>query len=79
MTPLDLPGLIVIAGRTLGLDTPELFGLLDLPAAERAIAEAELTPRPAAATWRRAPPRCSARCSGITPGTAAMTRSRWPR
>ena len=41
MTPLDLPGLIVIAGRTLGLDTPELFGLLDLPAAEQAIAEAD--------------------------------------
>ena len=40
MTPLDLPGLIVIAGQTLGLDTPELLGLLDIPAAEQAIAEA---------------------------------------
>ena len=40
MTPLDLPGLIVIAMRTLGLDTAGALAELDVPAAEAALAEA---------------------------------------
>ena len=40
MTPLDLPGLILIATRTLGLDTPGALAELDMAAAEAALAEA---------------------------------------
>ena len=40
MTALDLPGLIVIATRTLGLDTAGVLAELDMAAAEAALAEA---------------------------------------
>jgi hypothetical protein len=40
MTPLDLPGLILIAMQTLGLDTAGALAELDVPAAEAALAEA---------------------------------------
>ena len=40
MTPLDLPGLIVIGMRTLGLDTPGAIAELDVTAAQAALAEA---------------------------------------
>ena len=45
MTPLDLGALVVIAARVLGLDTQAVLGLMDVAAAEAALAEAE-TPGP---------------------------------
>jgi hypothetical protein len=47
MTPMDLGALVVIAGRVLGEDTPAVLDLLDVSAAEAALAEAE---SPAAGT-----------------------------
>jgi hypothetical protein len=47
MTPMDLGALVVIAGRVLGQDTPAVLDLLDVSAAEAALAEAE---SPAAGT-----------------------------
>ena len=41
MTPMDLGALVVIAGRALGQDTPAVLDLLDVSAAEAALAEAE--------------------------------------
>ena len=49
MTPLDLPGLIVIGMRTLGLDTPGALAELDVAAAEAALAEAAAAARAEAA------------------------------
>jgi hypothetical protein len=40
MTPLDVADLVVIAGKTLGLDTAAVLGLLDVTAAQAALAEA---------------------------------------
>jgi hypothetical protein len=47
MTPMDLGALVIIAGRVLGQDTPAVLDLLDVSAAEAALAEAE---SPAAGT-----------------------------
>ncbi|MGH3122365.1 MAG: hypothetical protein ACRDND_15250, partial [Streptosporangiaceae bacterium] len=41
MTPMDLGALVVIAGRALGQDAPAVLDLLDVSAAEAALAEAE--------------------------------------
>jgi hypothetical protein len=38
MTPLDLGALVVIAARVLGLDTQAVLGLMDVAAAEAALA-----------------------------------------
>ena len=40
---LDLPALVIIAAKTLGLDTPAVLGLLDVTAAEAALTDAALT------------------------------------
>jgi prophage maintenance system killer protein len=40
MTPLDVADLVVIAEKTLGLDTQAVLGLLDITAAQAALAEA---------------------------------------
>ena len=40
MTPMDLGALVVIAGRALGQDAPAVLDLLDVSAAEAALAEA---------------------------------------
>ena len=40
MTPMDLGALVVIAGRALGRDAPAVLDLLDVAAAEAALAEA---------------------------------------
>jgi hypothetical protein len=40
MIPLDLASLVVIAAKTLGADTPAVLELLDVSAAETALAEA---------------------------------------
>jgi len=40
MTPLDLAGLVVIAGQTLGEDSQAVLGRLDVTAAQSALAEA---------------------------------------
>jgi Clp amino terminal domain, pathogenicity island component len=40
MTPLDLGTLVVVAGRALGQDAPAVFDLLDVAAAEAALADA---------------------------------------
>jgi Clp amino terminal domain, pathogenicity island component len=50
LTPVDLGTLVVIAGRALGLDAPAVLDLLDVGAAEAALAEAALPEdeRPAA-------------------------------
>jgi hypothetical protein len=41
MTPMDLGALVIIAGRALGQDAPAVLDLLDVSAAEAALAEAE--------------------------------------
>ena len=41
MTPIDLGALVVIAGRVLGQDLPAVLDLMDVAAAEAALAEAE--------------------------------------
>ena len=41
MTPIDLGALVVIAGRVLGQDVPAVLDLMDVAAAEAALAEAE--------------------------------------
>ena len=51
MTPLDLGALGVIAGRVLGLDAMDALDLMDVAAAEAALAEAEAPgPRPGRAS-----------------------------
>lgn len=40
MTPMDLGALVVVAGRALGQDTPAVLDLLDVAAAEAALADA---------------------------------------
>jgi prophage maintenance system killer protein len=42
MTPIDLGALVVIAARALGEDVPAVLDLMDVAAAEAALAEAEL-------------------------------------
>ena len=42
MTPMDLGALVVVAGRALGQDTPAVLDLLDVAAAEAALAEARI-------------------------------------
>ena len=50
-TPLDLGALVVIAARVLGLDARDVLDLMDVAAAETALAEAETPgPRPARAS-----------------------------
>ena len=41
MTPLDLGALVVIAARVLGLDAPDVLDLMDVSAAEAALADAD--------------------------------------
>ena len=41
MTPLDLGALVVIAARILGLDAPDVLDLMDVSAAEAALADAD--------------------------------------
>jgi hypothetical protein len=56
MTPLDLPGYVLIAMRTLGLDTPGALAELDMAAAEAALAEAAAGAGATAGTPGRVPP-----------------------
>jgi hypothetical protein len=53
LTPMDLGTLVVIAGRALGQDVPAVLDLLDVGAAEAALAEAE-SPSAGAAPAERA-------------------------
>jgi hypothetical protein len=48
VTALEVEDLVVIAGRTLGLDTGQVLGLLDVAAAGRALAQARPAGDPAA-------------------------------
>ena len=48
MIALELADLVLIAGRTLGLDTGQVLGLLDVAAAERALDQARPAGHPAA-------------------------------
>ncbi len=41
MTPLDLGALVVIAARVLGLDATDVLDLMDVSAAEAALADAD--------------------------------------
>src|ERR1035438_5859457 len=41
MTPIDLGALVVIAARALGQDVPAVLDLMDVAAAEAALAEAD--------------------------------------
>ena len=75
MTPLDLPGLIVIAMRTLGLDTAGALAELDVTAAEAALAEAAAAGRAAAAPAARPPGPAPA--AGARPGGGRGSRHGW--
>ena len=70
---MDLGTLVVIAGRALEQDVPAVLDLLDVAAAEAALADAE---SPADAVTRRRSVRlpCSARSSGIARWPAATIR-----
>ena len=70
MTPLDLGALVVIAARVLGLDAPDVLDLMDVSAAEAALADAD-TPGflPAGASAAGAP----AAGAGSAPGGSAGT------
>jgi hypothetical protein len=67
MTPLDLGALVVVAARVLGLDALDVLDLMDVAAAEAALAEAEAPgPRPA---------RASSAGTGSAPAGSAGMRS----
>ena len=62
MTPIDLGALVVIAARALGQDVPAVLDLMDVAAAEAALAEAEGAGRDPAT---RAADRAAALLSGL--------------
>ena len=67
MTPLDLGALVVIAARVLGLDAPDVLDLMDVSAAEAALADADAPGLP--------PARASSAGAGSAPAGSAGTGS----
>ena len=67
MTPLDLGALVVIAARVLGLDAPDVLDLMDVSAAEAALADADAPGFP--------PARASSAGAGSAPAGSAGTGS----
>ena len=67
MTPLDLGALVVIAARVLGLDAPDVLDLMDVSAAEAALADADAP--------GHLPARASSAGAGSAPAGAAGTGS----
>ena len=67
MTPLDLGALVVIAARVLGLDAPDVLDLMDVSAAEAALADADAPGLP--------PSRASSAGAGSAPAGSAGTGS----
>jgi len=72
---LEVADLVVIASRTLGLDTGQVLDLLDPAAAERALAL--VRPGSGPATRPAWPPSCCTRWCGSGHCGAATSRSRW--
>ena len=67
MTPLDLGALVVIAARVLGLDAPDVLDLMDVSAAEAALADADAP--------GHLPARASSAGAGSAPAGSAGTGS----
>ena len=75
MIALEVADLVLIASRTLGLDTGQVLDLVDVAAAENALAEAQRGG--GSPTRPSAPPPCCTRLPASGRCGAATSRSRW--